>query len=260
MANLKSFLVLSGMCLLLACQPNQQQNTDNNNEVTAETDSALDNQLSESERSDGWMLLFDGVSTNGWRIYNTDTIAGWAVENGELVALGTGGLEGHGADIISSDTFSNFELQLDWKIASNGNSGIFFNVVEGEQYSTVYETGPEYQLLDDEGFSGKVKDVQTSGANYDMQAPAGGKVNPAGTYNHTVLKVLDGHVEHWLNGTKVVEYDLWTSQWEAAIQNSKWVDYPDYGKAKSGFIALQDHGNKTWFKNIKIKKLDANTN
>jgi hypothetical protein len=124
-----------------------------------------------------------------------------------------------------------------------------------EENGASYESGPEYQLIDDLGYPDKLKDVQLSGANYDMNPPTAKVVKPVGEFNHTKIVVNKGHVEHWLNGTKVVDYQLWTPEWEQTKANSKWKNVKTYGMSKAGHIALQDHGGGVWFKNIKIKTL-----
>lgn len=243
------------LLLLMACGSETSKETDQDNAAEATNEEAANNVLAETEKADGWSLLFDGESMDQWRLFNHDTLMGWAIQSGEMVALGEGGPDGHGADIITKEKFDNFDLSLEWKMSEGGNSGIFFNVVEGDQYEAVYHTGPEYQLIDDKGFPGDLLDSQHSGANYSMHAPTSITSNPVGEFNLSRIRVEDGHVTHWLNGEKVVEYDLWTTEWQALIDAGKWDDYPDYGKARSGHLALQDHGNKIWFKNIKIKRL-----
>lgn len=214
------------------------------------------NTLTSAEQKGGWKLLFDGKTTAGWHTYGAKTVRGWEVKDGELIALGQAGHEGSANDIVTEREFENFELSLDWKISPTGNSGIFFNVVEEpKKYATVYATGPEYQLVDDIGFPEKLENWQKSGANYGMHPPARSVIKPVGQYNHTRLVVNKGHVEHWLNGVKVVEYQLWTPEWENLIKKGKWTEFPAYGRSKRGRIALQDHGSKIWFKNIKIKEL-----
>ena len=211
------------------------------------------NVLTDIEKEDGWKLLFDGKTTKGWRGFNRDSIgSGWSVEDGFLVAPGLGG--DIGGDVISEEQFENFDLKLEWKVTQGGNSGIFFHVLEGD-YPAVYATGPEYQLIDDIGFPQKLEDGQTSGANYAMNPPENAKIKPAGEWNSSEIIVNGPHVIHYLNGIKVVEYDLWTKEWEELVKKSKWNKYPDYGKAKKGHLGLQDHGNKIYFRNIKIKVL-----
>jgi len=214
------------------------------------------NTLTSAEKKSGWKLLFDGKTTSGWHTYGAKTVRGWEVKDGELVALGQAGHEGSANDIVTEREFENFELSLEWKISPTGNSGIFFNVVEEpKKYATVYATGPEYQLVDDIGFPEKLENWQKSGANYGMHPPSRSVIKPVGEYNLTRLVVNKGHVEHWLNGVKVVEYQLWTPEWESQIKKGKWTEFPGYGRSKRGRIALQDHGSKIWFKNIKIKEL-----
>ncbi len=213
-------------------------------------------QPAQTETQSEWEPLFDGKSTAGWHTYGLDSVRGWAVENGELIALGQAGHEGTANDIVTEREFENFELSLEWKMSPGGNSGIFFNVVEDPaKYATVYATGPEYQLVDDIGFPEKLEDWQKSAANYGMHPPSRSAIKPVGEWNQTRILVNKGHVEHWLNGEKVVEYQLWTPEWEALIKAGKWKDYPGYGLAKSGRIALQDHGNQVRFRNIKIREL-----
>jgi hypothetical protein len=219
---------------------------------TREMPGTSDNMLTEAEKAEGWKLLFDGQSMNQWRLYKRDSLAGWAIVDGQMQALGKKGLS---ADIITKDTYQDFELSVDWKISEAGNSGIFFNVVEAEDLNGVSESGPEYQLIDDEGFPADLADWQKTGANYAMHTAPTAKPNPVGAYNTSKIKVTDGHVEHWLNGEKLLEYDMWTDEWRDRIKAGKWKDYPQYGQAKSGHIALQDHGNQIWFKNIKIREL-----
>lgn len=214
------------------------------------------NTLSGEEKKAGWQLLFDGQTTNGWHTYGAPAVRGWEVRNGELIALGQAGHEGSANDIVTDREFENFELSLEWKISPGGNSGIFFNVVEdAKKYPTVYATGPEYQLVDDIGFPQKLEDWQKSAANYGMHPPARSVLKPVGEFNLTKLVVNKGHVEHWLNGVKVVDYQMWTPAWENLVKTGKWKDFPGYGRAKRGRIGLQDHGNQIWFRNIKLREL-----
>jgi len=219
---------------------------------TAQATPASVNALTAQERAEGWRLLFDGKSTAGWHTFAKPTVVGWQVENGELIALGQGG--DHANDIVTNDAFENFELVVEWKLAPKANSGILFNVVE-KGYEAVYATGPEYQLIDDDGWPDKLEDWQHTAANYAMHPPTAKAAKPVGQWNLTKIVVNTGHVQHWLNGVKVVEYDMWTPDWEARVKAGKWKDYPGYGRAKRGLIGLQDHGNKIWFRGIKIRTL-----
>lgn len=210
------------------------------------------NQLSSEEKQNNWELLFDGETTNGWRNYGKQSITGWKVIDGVLYNSGKG--SDHGGDIVSIKDYENFELYLEWKIGKESNSGIFFHVNE-EVENAIYKTGPEYQLLDDKGWPGKIDPSQYSGANYAMNTPINTKVKPLDEFNAARIIVEGSHVEHWLNGAKVVEYELWTDEWEINKLNCKWKDYPKYGAYKTGKIGLQDHGGLTMFRNIKIRKL-----
>ncbi|MCB9351116.1 MAG: DUF1080 domain-containing protein [Lewinellaceae bacterium] len=204
-----------------------------------------------------WIALFDGSSTQGWRGFNQETLPeNWVIEEGTLKSLGTGG--DIGGDIVYGDReFEDFELSLEWKISDGGNSGIFYHVLEGEQYKAPYENAPEYQLIDDIGFPEKLEDWQQVGADYAMYPadPAKKIVKKAGEWNTSRIVFRKEKAEYWLNGQKVVEFVPWSDDWMARRNSGKWDDYPDYGKAEKGLIALQDHGSFIWFRNIKIREL-----
>lgn len=222
---------------------------DNANKTTAE---ASTDSLPKGE----WVSLFDGKSLAGWHGYNkTGTIPNWDIEDGALVCLGAAA-DAHGGDIVTDSMYENFELKWDWKIEKGGNSGVMYHVVENSKYQATYETGPEYQMIDDIDFPEKLQDWQQSGADYAMNvADSSKKLMPAGEWNSSRIVFNNGHVEHWLNGQKVVEFQAWDDKWNKEKAEGKWKDYPDYGTAKTGFIALQDHGKKAFFKNIMIKKM-----
>lgn len=210
-----------------------------------------DNTLSEKEKKEGWILLFDGTTINGWRSFKNKESEGWDVKNGELYCKEEGVKKR--ADLITNNKYENYELLIDWKIAPKKNSGIIYMVTE--ENTATFESGPEYQLIDDIGYPAKLSDKQLSGANYDMHAPTAKVARPAGEFNQTKIVINKGHVEHWLNGTKVVDYQLGTPEWEQLKASSKWKDVKSYGMSKSGHIALQDHGGGVAFKNIKLKPL-----
>ena len=209
------------------------------------------NKLTQQEIDDGWELLFDGSSMEKWRGFKKDAVTGWVIEEHGMKALGLG--HGQGGDIITKDQYADFDLRLEFKIGEQSNSGIFFHVKEGDEYSTVYMTGPEYQLLDDVGFP-KSGPLHDSGANYDVHPPKFGQVKTLDEWNTARILVKGPHVEHYLNGRKVVEYDMWTDEWKELKNNSKWKDAEGYAKFKEGHIALQDHGGTCNFRNIKIKR------
>lgn len=214
-----------------------------------------DNTLSAAEKKDGWKLLFDGKTTNGWRMYQNKPADCWGVKDGELYckerAADKSDLR---ADIITSDQYENYELSVDWKIATGGNSGIIYNATE--EYSASFLSGPEYQLIDDEGYPGKLEDWQKTGSDYAMYPATSIPTKPIGQYNTSKIVVKGAHREYWLNGVKVVEFEAWSDDWKQRKSIGKWKDEPGYGMAKKGYICLQDHGGGMWFKNIKIRKLN----
>jgi hypothetical protein len=210
------------------------------------------NTLTGKEQRDGWELLFDGQSLDNWKTFNGGSVTGWKIVDGTL--HNSGDDTNYGGDIITVEEYTDFELYLEWKIMPRSNSGIFFRVQEGI-VNTIHESGPEYQLIDDRGWTEPLQANRQSGANYDMHAPENVKLASEGEWNKTRLIVKGPHVEHWLNGRKVVEYELWSDNWNERVNNSKWINMPWYGKAKRGHIGLQDHGGLTMFRNIKIRRL-----
>jgi 3-keto-disaccharide hydrolase len=203
-----------------------------------------------------WVSIFDGKTFAGWHGFNkTGEIKNWMIEDSALVCLGAAA-DAHGGDIVSDNAYENFELKWEWKISKGGNSGLMYHVIENEKYKAPYETGPEYQMIDDIDFPQKLEDWQKTGADYAMNlANSKKKLKPVGEWNTSSIVFNKGHVEHWLNGEKVVEFQAWDDKWKKDKAEGKWKDYPDYGSAKKGLIALQDHGNKAYFKNIMIKVL-----
>lgn len=236
-----------------------QKESANADAIDAQTTN-IPNSLTPEQVAEGWQLLFDGETLTGWKRFNRDTIGPlWRVENGAILCDGEGLGEGSGemgGSLITTREFKNFDLVLDYKLSEGGNSGILYHVVEDPKYKYDYETGPEFQLLDDAGWKGDLREEQKAGSNYDMFAASDSKkVNPAGEWNTARIVYYDGHVEHWLNGEKVVEFDEDSDDFRARYENSKWKEFPDWNKSKSGAIALQDHGAPVYFRNIRIKEL-----
>ena len=211
-----------------------------------------------------WIDLFDGNSTDGWRAYNGKEIPQkWAAIEGELTFDTDLKLEDEwkgGGDIIYyKEEFEFFELYLEWKLPKGGNSGIFYNVQEG--FQAPYAISPEYQLLDDIGWeeinNAKLEEWQKAGANYAMHEADLSKkqLNPAGEWNSSKILYTAKKVQHWLNGELLLEFEPYSKEWFLKRDSGKWDDYPDYGKFRKGYIALQDHDSPIWFRNIKIRKL-----
>ena len=258
--NIKSLLAIFCIAFLVgSCS--QTQSSDDANASTdgqqsqqeqSEETAAL-NTLTEAEKADGWKLLFDGESTDGWHNFKKVGVgSGWSIVDG---ALSLDPSKEDGGDIISKDQFENFELMLEWKIGKCGNSGIFYNVVEAEKYSHAYLTGPEMQVLDNTCHPDGENETHRAGDLYDLIKCSEETVKPAGEWNLVKIKIDNGKLEHWLNGVKVVETEMWTDAWKEMVANSKFKDMPDFGTAKKGHIALQDHSDPVAYRNIKVKEL-----
>ena len=219
------------------------------------------NTLTAQEKSDGWVLLFDGKTMDGWRKNNSTEMAqNWVIDDQAMkVCMGTRAGRGQGGDILfGTKKFSNFELSIDWKIAREGNSGIFFNIVErqGEQ---IYWSAPEVQVLDNWNADDNKGPNRLAGSLYDMIPALPSNAKPSGVWNTIVIRVKDGNVTHTQNGEVVVQYTMWTPEWYEMIAKSKFKDWEGFkegvGPAKAGYIGLQDHGYDCWFRNIKIREL-----
>lgn len=223
-------------------------------------DNTKHNTLTEQEKAEGWELLFDGETLDGWRDYNGTALTGpWEVVNGTIQA------DGQGSDasgyIVTDKAYENFELSWDWKISKGGNSGLLYHVVERPQFPVPYVTGPEYQLIDDINFAEPLEDWQRCGVDYAMYLPDFNtiKVHPAGEWNNSKIIFDNGHVTYFMNGHKTVEFDAWSDDWFSRKNSGKWANAPEYGLAHKGLICLQDHGYPAWFRNIKIKELPRKT-
>jgi len=218
------------------------------------------NQLTQAEKKAGWQLLFDGKTTNGWRNYGKKTTgSAWEVVDGTLALLGKAerspGQEG--GDIVSTEMFTNYELRLDWKISENGNSGLMYLVQDDGSYEKPWHSGPEMQILHDAGHPDGQIESHRAGDLYDLIPSQIMAANPPGAWNQLRLIVRGNEVEHWLNGQQVVEYELGSPAWEAMVAASKFSDKPAFGKARSGHLALQDHSDRVWFRNIKLRSLEG---
>jgi 3-keto-disaccharide hydrolase len=224
--------------------------------------SSAPNTLSAAEKAAGWKLLFDGKTTSGWRGFKRAGMPeqGWAVEDGAIKHLaGKEGAAG-GGDIITVSDYGSFELSLDWKITPGGNSGLKYLVSEDLVKTGHSGVSFEMQILDDErhpdakaGKSGN----RTAGSLYDLIAPSAHTAHPAGQWNTSRLVIQGKHVEHWLNGQRVVQFELGSPELKALIADSKYKTIAGFGENSRGHILLQDHGDEAWFRNIKIRELPA---
>ena len=212
------------------------------------------NTLTEKEKKDGWKLLFDGTSTKGWKTFNSDSaVTAWKASDGTLM-LDSNAKKGRG-DLLTAQAYENYELTIDWKISACGNSGIIFNVVEDKKYRATYLTGPEMQVLDNTCHPDAKIIKHRAGDLYDLITSAKETVKPAGEWNTARLVSNHGKMEFWLNGFKSVSFTMHNTEWNDMVAKSKFKTMPDFGKATKGHIALQDHGDQVWYRNIKIKEL-----
>jgi len=211
-----------------------------------------------AQKTNQWIILFDGKSTDALRGYKMENFPDqcWKVEDGALEAqTGVPNI-----DFVTKESFKDFELEFDWKTSKAGNSGVFFHIREVAGHESGNGNSPnwlnnfETQIQDDVDFPDK-EPKRSAGALYDLIAPQNKKLNPVGEYNHMKLLVHHNHVEHWLNGVKVVEYEIGSKKLNDLISTSKFKDNPEFGKSTDGLIMFQHHGQKVWFKDIKIRRL-----
>lgn len=195
-------------------------------------------------------MLFDGTDLNAWRGYKrSDVPEGWRVAGGTLTK------DKPVEDIVSKEEFGDFDLHIEWKISEAGNSGIFYRGTE--EFEHIYWTAPEYQLLDDIKASDNRTRLTCAGAAYGLYPSPEGHLKPVGDWNVTRIVAKGAHVEHWLNGFKLLEYELWSPDWEARVKASKFGEWPKYGRMKKGHLAMQgDHTGSLSFRNIKIRELN----
>ncbi|MEN6452803.1 MAG: DUF1080 domain-containing protein [Prolixibacteraceae bacterium] len=265
MRKVFSYLLTGVLFLAIACTGGQKKT----GTITEAQDSAkveevaADNTLTSAEQQEGWKLLFNGQNAEGWRGVNKTVLpAAWIVSDGTLMCQGSGKGEAgadNGGDILYDKKFKNFHLKLDWKISEGGNSGIFYLGQEVADWP-IYKTAPEMQILDNErhpdamlGKDGNRK----AGSLYDLIPAKPQNAKPAGEWNNVEIICFKGTVVHKQNGATVVEYHLWTDDWKAMVADSKFPALNENfaNVAEEGFIALQDHGDSVFFKNIKIKEL-----
>lgn len=244
----KRYLAMSLTALIMASCSGQKSE-----EETMEKTIAAEAQEEE------WISLFDGQSFNGWHKYGGGEVGkAWKVENGELfldAANKDGWQTGDGGDIVTDEEFENFHLKYEWKIAPNGNSGVIFFVHEAPENKYSWNTGPEMQVLDNEGHPDAKIISHRAGDLYDLIVSSEETVKPAGEWNQAEIIADNGKLNLLLNGTSIVSTTMWTAEWDALVAGSKFKDMPGFGKYKKGRIALQDHGDLVHFRNIVLKKL-----
>ena len=215
---------------------------------------AAPNTLTKKEKAAGWQLLWDGSTTEGWHGYNLKVFPDcWAIEEGALTMNSKGSSEDQ--DIITNRKYKNFALSLEYKLTRAANSGIIFQVAEDPKYKFPYETGPEFQVIDHQNWPDPLEDWQINGANYAMYPPMAKPYKPLGEWNQVLLVVNGNEVTQILNGEIVVKYVKGTDEWMKLRNSGKWANYPDWGKFDEGFISLQNHGTKVWYRSVKLKEL-----
>jgi 3-keto-disaccharide hydrolase len=199
--------------------------------------------------ADGWRPLFDGRTAEAWRGWRSDRLpAGWRIADGALTRVAPAG------DIVTREQFGDFELALEWKVERGGNSGVFYRVSEAPGLEYVWESGPELQVLDDAGHPDGSRPETLAGSCYGLYPAPRGVVRAAGEWNDVRILLLANHVEHWLNGRKVVEYELGSAEWRDRVRGSKFATMPRYGREPRGHIALQDHGDWVAYRNVRIRE------
>jgi len=233
-------ILLASFALLSACRSAPS---------TSAAASGAPAQTRAETQAGAWRPLVDGSSLGAWKGYKTDAVPdGWKADGGVLSK------ERPVGDIVSREEFGDFELSLEWRISAGGNAGIFYRGTE--EYSRVYWTAPEYQLLDDDTAPDGKSRLTSAGAAYDLYPSPAGHLKPIGEWNETRIIAKGAHVEHWLNGFKLLDYELWSPDWEARLKPSKFSAWPNYGRATRGRLALQgDHDGSLAFRNVKIRDL-----
>ncbi|MEN8193027.1 MAG: DUF1080 domain-containing protein [Bacteroidota bacterium] len=227
----------------------------------------VNNELTKHEVTDGWKLLFDGKSFDGWRGIGIEGVpeGHWEIENGTIRKIASGdvptiadGQPLKGGDLISNETYKNFELKFEWKISTKGNSGVKYNV--DEQYSidngSTSALGYEYQVLDDEVHPDNGNPTHRASSLYDLIEAKNKNLKPVGEFNGARIVYKDNHIEHWLNGKKVIETDTDTQEFDSLFQKSKYHKHEKFNVHKDAHVILQDHNDDCWYRNIKIKVLD----
>jgi hypothetical protein len=255
-------LLIGGFAMaLLSCNNDAKPTTtDNPNDTTHPKAVMTDNVLTDQQKADGWQLLFDGQSTAGWHKYGgAPAGSAWKIVDG-TITLDTSSKKGEdiigGGDLVTDVDYENFDWKVEWKIAPKGNSGLMFYVNEDTvKYKKPYETGPEMQVLDNDGHPDGKLIKHRAGDLYDLISCNKETVKPVGEWNQAEIKCVNGKLELYLNGTNVVSTTLWDDNWKKMIAGSKFKQWAGFGTFSKGKLCLQDHGNMVSFRNIMVKKL-----
>lgn len=261
---MKSFATVLAAGVLLAACNNETGSPESKKDSSATVNPApasepAPNTLTDAEKAEGWQLLFDGSSTKGWKVFNNKTDGhAWVADSGtlhldpkEMKDWQTVG----GGDLMTEEEFENFDLKLEWKVDTAGNSGIILFSQVDPKFEHSWHTGPEIQVLDNERHGDRVYPKHRAGDLYDLMSSSPETVKPAWEWNQVEIKVNKGKLEEWLNGTKVLDLMLWDDNFKKLVANSKFKDMKDFAKYTKGHIGLQDHGNKVWFRNIKVSRM-----
>jgi hypothetical protein len=203
------------------------------------------------EKEAKWIVLFDGTSTDAWRGFQRQDfpIDGWKIENGSLKTI----VGGDQCDIITREKYKDFVLEVEWRVSPGGNSGIFYRATE--EYPAIWQSTPEMQVLDDSLHTDGQNTKTSAGSLYDLIAPTNKVLVPVGEYNKAKVIAKGNHIEHWLNGSKVLEYEFGSDELKSLIVESKFKDFSGFAKAREGYIALQHHGEEVWYRNIRIRSV-----
>lgn len=258
---LRIFSAILFTAAFTACNNNAQTDKPGSDTTATTTDTSTmkNSVLTDEEKADGWIALFDGQSFAGWHKYGGGPVgSAWKITDGAIwmdTATKSNGKVVGGGDLVTDEVFENFHLRLEWKIAKNGNSGIMFYVNEDTvKFKRPYETGPEMQVLDNDGHGDGKIIKHRAGDLYDLISCSKETVKPVGEWNLAEIKSVNGKLDFYLNGENVVSTTMWDDNWKQMVAKSKFKEWKDFGTFKSGRICLQDHDNTVWFRNVRVKK------